>query len=117
MPQVGGSAKGASTTKAILRELQDIRESLEIIEQRSKYLKPPGAVKKAGMDIISGIFRAIGIFIGSVILIGALVFVLQRVVSSPQFQNFLGEQVENTVENVVEEQSSRFPIPLFGPNE
>lgn len=102
--------KKQSVSKALLEEVQEIRDMLEVIEKRSKYLKPPSLQKNALRGFVTGILQGIGVFVGGTIIVGALLFMFGRLVKSGAVQDYLGNQIDKAVENTI---SDRIPANPF----
>lgn len=102
--------KKQSVSQALLEEVQEIRDMLQVIEKRSKYLKPPSLQKNALRGLVTGILQGVGVFIGGTIIVGIIVFTLGRLVRSGAIQDYFGNQIEKAVENTI---SERLPTNPF----
>lgn len=102
--------KSQTVSDAILEELQAIRDSLEVIERRSKYLKPPSTVKKASQDILTGVLRGVGVFIGGTLVVGIIALFVRQAITSGAVQEFFTRQIEESVGSAIEERLPKFPF-------
>lgn len=104
--------KKKTVQRALLEEVQEIHDMLEVIEKRSKYLKPPSIKKAATRSLLLGMAQGLGVFIGGTIIVALLVFGFTRLVQSGAIQDFLGKQIEQSIDKAI---SDRAPsIPGFG---
>jgi hypothetical protein len=102
--------KSQTVSDAILEELQAIRDSIEVIERRSKYLKPPAAIKKASQDILTGVLRGVGLFIGGTVVVGIIALFVRQAFTSGTVQEFFGRQIEQSVDNAIENRLPKLPF-------
>lgn len=98
-----------TTTQSLLEEVQEIRDMLETIEKRSKYLKPPSIKKAATRSLLTGIAQGVGVFVGGTIIVGLLIFGFTRLVKSGVIQEFLGEQIEQSINKVIDDRVPQLP--------
>ena len=101
--------KEKSKTKPKPKEVDDLSKEIDelgvIINELHEDIKkmtPKSAWKRAGLNLLTGITKGVGLIIGTTIIAGIIFLVLQRVLNSPTVQTWIGETLQESIQSYIE---------------
>lgn len=101
-------AEKNSAVQELLEEVRAIRDAVEVIEKRSIYLKPDSIVMSASKQVLAGLLRGVGLFIGAGMILAVLGFVAKNALQSGIMQNYISDQIQQSVDNSIKNLPKNF---------
>ncbi len=99
----GNKKQKMTVQRAMLRELQEMRDSITAIEEQTKHLKPASAGKRMAKEFTYGVVKGIGLFVGGVIIVTILAVIAQKILTSDSTKQFIENQLQDTISSQIED--------------
>lgn len=93
--------KKPSSGQRIVRELQEIRATIENIETQIEELKPKKGARKAWQLLAQGMIKGVAFAFGTTVLAGLILLGVYQILNSESVQGWINNTMQTTLENTV----------------